>query len=134
MGATPFSYDPSTPAGLVRLLAIDSDSDNARFMDSEITAFLTLNNSNVRLAAAQALDTLASEAALVQGKTKFEGMMLDGQVIADALSKQAGELRRQVYQGEDGSDASPIGWAEWVVDPFSYRDKLVNEMLRQSST
>src|SRR6267378_7217609 len=101
-----FTYDPSTPAGQVRLLCVDADKDNSRFDDAEITAFLSLNNSNVRLAAAQGLDTLASEAALVQGRTRFEGMLLDGQVVAEALAKQALELRRQVHEGEDGTDAS----------------------------
>jgi len=130
----PFSYDPATLVGQVRLLSVDIDAANVSFQDADISAFLAMNNNNVRLSAAQALDTLAANAALVQGRTRFAGIQLDGQVVAEALSSLAAELRRQVHQGEDGSDASPFLIAEMVVDPFSYRDKLVNEMLRQSSS
>jgi len=128
-----FSYDPSTPLGKVRLLAIDTIKDYAYFQDNEIQAFLDLNAGQVQLAAATALDTEAANAALVQGRTRFAGIQLDGQVVAEALSQLAAELRRQVHEGEDGLDASPIDWAEMVVDPFSYRDRLVNQMLRQST-
>lgn len=129
-----FTYDPTTTLGQVRLLAVDFDSANATFQDADIQAFLNLNGQNIRLAAAQAVDTIAALAAAVQGRTRFAGIQLDGSVVAERMSALAGELRRQVYAGEDGSDSSPIDWAEWVVDPFSYRDKLVNEMLRQSAS
>src|ERR1700682_384513 len=122
-----FSYDPSSPLGKVRLLAIDTIKDYAYFQDNEIQAFLDLNAGQVQLAAATALDTEAANAALVQGRTRFAGIQLDGQVVAEALSQLAAELRRQVHEGEDGLDASPIDWAEMVVDPFSYRDRLVNQ-------
>jgi len=118
----------------VRLLCVDFDQTQVTFQDTDIDAFLTLNASNVRLAAAQALDVQASVAAIVQGRTRFAGIQLDGQVVADALTAQAAELRREVYAGEDGTELSPFSIVEWVVDPFSYRDKLVNEMLRQSGT
>src|SRR5712692_1248312 len=123
-----FTYDPTTPRGLVRLLCVDFDQTQVTFQDTDIDAFLTLNASNVRLAAAQALDVQASVAAIVQGRTRFAGIQLDGQVVADALTAQAAELRREVYAGEDGTELSPFSIVEWVVDPFSYRDKLVNEM------
>ena len=129
----PYTYDPSTPRGQVRLLAIDTVAAYAQFQDNEIDAFLTLTGGVVLLAAAQALDTLAANAALVQGRTRFAGIQLDGQVVAEALHTQAMELRRQCYEGDDGSGISPINWAEMVVDPFTYRDRLVNEMLRQST-
>lgn len=128
-----FTYDPTTPRGQVRLLAVDFDLANAAFQDSDVDTFLAMNNGNVRLAAAQALDTQAAEAAIVQGRTRFAGIQMDGQVVADALARLAGELRRQVYAGEDGTDSSPIDWAEMVQDPFSYRDRIWNEMLRQNS-
>jgi len=129
-----FTYDPTTPAGQVRLLAVDEDEANSAFSDADIGAFLALNNSNVRLAAAQALDTLASRAALIQGRTRFAGIQLDGQVVAEALAGLAGELRRQVHEGEDGSDGALISVAEMVLDQFSYREKLINEMLSLSAS
>lgn len=128
-----FSYDPTTPLGQVRLLAVDADAPNARFTDADISAFMALSSNNVRLSAALALDTRAAEAAIVQGFTKFAGILLDGPKVADTLSAAAAELRRQVFEGDDGSDASPFLIAEMVVDAFSYREKLISEMLRQSS-
>jgi hypothetical protein len=128
-----FTYDPATPAGKVRLLAIDTLESDLQFQDSEIQAFLDLQGGNVLLAAAAALDTSAATIARVQGNTKFAGIALDGSKAAVALANLAGELRRQCYEGDDGSGKSPIDWAEMVVDPFSYRDRLVSEMLRQST-
>lgn len=128
-----FNYDPATALGQVRLLAIDTVEAYAAFQDNEIQAFLTLQGGNVLLAAAAALDTSAATIALVQGNTKFAGIVLDGSKGATALSALAQELRRQVYEGDDGTGATPFDWAELVVDPFSYRDRLVNEMLRTST-
>jgi hypothetical protein len=128
-----FTYDASTQPGKVRLLAIDTIEAYAQFQDDEVQAFLDLSSGVVLLAAAQALDTLAANAALVQGRTRFAGVSLDGQVVAEALHTQAMELRRQYHEGDDGGSTSPIDWAEMVVDQFSYRDRLVNEMLRQST-
>lgn len=128
-----FTYDPTTPRGQVRLLGIDADATYAAFQDPDIDAFLTMAGGVVLLASAQVLDTLAARAALVQGRTRFAGVSLDGQVVAEALHTQAMELRRQYHEGDDGGSTSPIDWAELVVDQFSYRDRLVNEMLRQST-
>jgi hypothetical protein len=126
-----FTYDPTTPRGQVRLLAIDTQQDFAAYTDADIDAFLTLSGSVVLLAAAQALDTTAANAALTQGKSSIDGVMLNGEVIALALHTQAMELRRQFHEADDGSGASPITWAEMVVDEFTYRNRLINEMLRQ---
>ena len=128
-----FTYDPTQPSGKVRLLAIDTVSTDQQFSDAEIQAFLDLQGGVILLAAAAALDTSAATIARVQGNTKFAGIMLDGSKAAVALSSLAGELRRQCYEGDDGTGLSPIDWAEMVVDPFSYRDRLVNEMLRRST-
>lgn len=133
MAATPFTYDPLTPRGKVRLLAVDFDAAFAIFADTDVDAFLTMSNGQVLLAAAQMLDTLAARCALVQGKVRLAGVQVDGDVVAASLHSQAMELRREYHEGDDGGTTSPIDWAEMVVDPFSYRERLVNEMLRQST-
>jgi hypothetical protein len=127
-----FSYDPTTPEGQVRLLAVDRLESSASFSDSEITAFLTLNGGVVRLAAAQALEDKAARAAIVQGVTTIEGISVNGTAVAATLTAQAAELRRQYYEGDDGSTGSPIDWAEMVFDDFSYRDRLLGSWLRSS--
>ncbi len=132
MAVEPFTYDITTQRGQVRLLAIDNFAADATFNDNEIDSFLTLTG-HVLLAAALALDTQAANAAIVQGWTKFEDVHLDGTKVAIALHDQAMQLRKQCYEGDDGTGASPFTWAEWVTDPFAYRDRLVNSMLRQST-
>lgn len=127
-----FSYDPTTSRGLVRLLGLDFEEANAVFADADIDAFLSVNNGNVRLAAAQTLDAQAARTSIVQGATTFAGVSMNGHFVAQMLQSLAAELRRQVYDGEDGADLSPIAIAEWVLDPFSYRERVLNEMMRQS--
>lgn len=127
-----FTYDPTTPEGQVRLLAVDRQEAVASFSDPEITAFLSLNGGVVRLAAAQALEDKAARAAIVQGVTNIEGIQVDGTAVARALSAQAAELRRQYYEGDDGSTGSPIDWAEMVLDDFTYRDRLLGSWLRSA--
>lgn len=125
-----FTYDPTTPEGQVRLLAVDRLESSASFSDQEITAFLTLNGGVVRLAAAQALEDKAARASIVQGVTTIEGIAVDGTAVARALTAQASELRRQYYEGDDGGSGSPIDWAEMVFDEWSYRDRLLSGWLR----
>lgn len=127
------TYNVSTPRGLVRLLAVDTVLADAKFQDDEIDAFLTLCGNEVRLAAALALDAKAADVAAVQGVTSVEGITVDGHLAALALRQQADELRRQYHESDDGSSTSPIDWAEWVVDNFSYRDRIIGEWMRQSS-
>lgn len=127
-----FTYDPATAAGQVRLLAADSVELYAKFSDTEIAAFLTLNASNVRLAAAMALEQKAALVTMVQGVTTFEGISVDGASVARVLMEQAAELRRQVYDGEESPEELPFDWAEMVVDTFSYRARLLSQILKQA--
>lgn len=132
MGVLPFSYDVTTQRGLVRLFGIDADGAYNDFNDTEIDAFIS-STGHTLLAAAQVLDTKAAKIIVIQGVTKFAGIMVDGSKAADALHLRAIELRRQVYEGDDGAGLSPITWAEMVLDPFSFRERMVNEMLRLST-
>ena len=50
------TYDITTSVGKVRLMIGDTDTTNEVFTDAEITYFLTLNSSNLNLAAADALE------------------------------------------------------------------------------
>lgn len=127
-----FNYDPLTARGQVRLLAFDFDAAHATFQDAEIDAFLAMNASDVRLSAAQALDVQAAKAAIVQGSVNFAGVSMNGSAVAKTLQDAAAELRRQVYDGDADTDGA-FTWAEMVLDPFSYRERLVDQMLRSSS-
>lgn len=122
-----FTYDVSTSAGRVRLLATDTDVDNAIFQDSEIEAFLAMENNNVKLAAAAALDQIASSEALIQKRIKLLDLQTDGPAVAKALREHAAALRKQA---DDEETAGAFDYAEMVVNPFSARERLWNQRLR----
>src|SRR5258708_7705193 len=102
-----FSYDPATAPGQVRLLAVDTIEASAAFSDAEISSFLTLSGGVVLLASALALDRRAALVALIQAKTTVEGISVDGTVVAQVFHSQAAELRRQCFEAEDRTGASP---------------------------
>lgn len=119
-----FTYDPSTDAGKVRMLCTDRDSANQIFSDTEIDAFLSMEGSSVRRAAALALETIASNEALTQKVIVTLDIETDGAKVSDALLKRAAALRTQ----EDNTGAFAI--AESVNEEFGYRERLEKEALR----
>jgi len=68
----------------------------AVLLDGDIDAFLALEGSNVKLAAAQALDTIASSEAMVQKRITLLDLQTDGPATARALRDHASALRKQV--------------------------------------
>ena len=111
----PPTMDPTTMIGQVRLLATDVDEDNLIFRDAEITAFLTLEGDSIRLAAAQALDTIASNEALVSKKIRTQDLATDGPAVAAELRARAAALRKQV---EDGAETDDSGFDIADFDPY----------------
>lgn len=110
---------PSEEQDDVRLLIADTSAANRLFSTKQIAQFLRLNGANVRRAAAQALDVMASNEAMVSKVIKTQDLSTDGAKVADALRKQAAELRRQADDGEDGSDDSGFEIAEF--EPYPCR-------------
>ena len=105
-----FTYDPTTDAGKVRLLIRDTDtSDPAKqvFQDAEVDALLDLEAGDVKLAAANALDTIASNHALLVKKVKLGDIGTDGPAVAAALRVHAENLRAQAAAG----GADDLGFA-----------------------
>jgi hypothetical protein len=115
------SWDPTTPAGQVRLLISDVDRDHPIFAPDEIDAFLTLEGGDVRLAAAQALDTIASNEAMVSKRIRLLDLSTDGPAVAKALRDHAGRLRDQAETA--GEDAG-FDVAEMVTTQFSWREQV----------
>lgn len=97
----PTAYDPTSDVGMVRLLANDTNSDDYLFTDAEITTFLTLEVGSVKRAAAQAIDTIADNEALLSKAIRTQDVQTDGPKVADSLRKRAAELRAQA----DAQDA-----------------------------
>jgi hypothetical protein len=89
-----FTYDVTTPRGQVRLLLNDVDAATAVFHDAEIDAFLALEGASVKLAAAQAIDTNATNEALASKVIKDHQQQTDGAKVADAMRKHAAGAAR----------------------------------------
>lgn len=120
-----FTYIPSTDAGKVRMLITDRDEDGATFQDEEIQAFLDMNLSSVRLAAAQALETIAANEVLVQKRIETLSLKTDGPKEAEQLIALAKSLREQ-ENNQAGFDI-----AEMVEDPFSARERWRKQWQRE---
>lgn len=90
-----FTYDPTTDIGMVRLLIGDKDAGDPIFTDEEVTALL-LRVDNVTLAAADALDIIASNEAYVQKAIKLLDLTTNGPAVAVALREHATRLRQDV--------------------------------------
>lgn len=85
----------------VRLLVADVDPANQLFTDAQIDSLLTLEGGNVKLAAAQALDAIASSEVLVSKVIRSQDLQTDGAKVADALRKHAAALREQAQSADD---------------------------------
>ena len=125
--AAGFTYDPTTDRGMVRLLITDTDGSDPIFSDTEIDAFLTLNSNSVLLAAAQALDVMAVNEAMVLKVIKLLDLTTNGAAVAKALNDKADALRAQAADADQDFD-----WAEMDLGAFSRRELIIKEALRDA--
>lgn len=128
-----WSFDPSAPVGVVRLLSADYDERNPLFSDESVQALLDLNNQVPRLAAAQALDIVATNEAIVQKMITLLDLKTNGPAVALSLRAQAAELRRQVEFGI-GDPEGVADWVELVYDPFTARQRAISQWLRSDAS
>lgn len=107
--------DVSSLEGLVRVLLPDveqyKDPQNPTadasymFEDWQLTAFLTLNGDKVKAAAADAIDTLATNEAMISKKIRTEDLQTDGPAVANAMRLHATALRAAQRREDDDADA-----------------------------
>lgn len=95
------AIDFTTDVGKVRLLLNDVDETRLVFSDDEIQAFLDIEGSSVKLAAATAIDVNASNEALASKVLRTQDLSTDGAKVAAALREHAARLRAQA-DDEDG--------------------------------
>ncbi len=122
------TYDLATDRGKVRLLCNDTQVATPIFDDAEIDQFLALEASNVKAAAALALETIATSEALTQKSMRVLELQMDGPAVARALLQRAALLRTQANE-----ELPAFDWAETVVDDFSYRERVWKEAQRGSA-
>ena len=125
----PFTTDTTTDIGKVRLLIGDVDLANQIFQDDSISAFLSLESSDIRLAAAQALDTMGSQQVYLLKVLTLPGITTNGALVSKELRERAKALREQVAAGT-GDMTGMIDWAEMVTDDFTLRERVWNQGLR----
>lgn len=121
-----FTYDPTTDRGRVRLLITDVDATQALFSDAEVDTFLALEGA-VKTGAALALETIASNEALVQKATRLLDLQTNGPAVAKELRERAAALRTQAAEGDT---AGAFDWAEMVTGPASAGERILAQALR----
>lgn len=123
-----YTYDPTSSVGKMRLILSDKDEQNVFFQDEELQAFLTMAG-DVRRAAADALDAMASNQAMVLKVIRTLNLSTDGAATARALREHAKTLREQADVAEAGDDGL-FEIAEFAGDVFTRRERVWNEVLR----
>jgi hypothetical protein len=93
-------YDPSTPAGEVRL-RISDITEPYVFADNEISAFLSMSKDSVLRAAAAALMAIASNEALLYKYVRTDDLTIDGAKVATELRLQARQLEAQAADEDE---------------------------------
>lgn len=130
--AITYTYDPSTPAGMVRLLVTDTAVTNADvriFSDQEVGAFLSLEANVVLYAAALGLETIAASEVLIQKRIKLLDLSTDGPAEAAELRALAKSYRDRADAGA-GEDGMDFDIAEMVLNDATYWERVHNELLR----
>lgn len=106
--------DYNTPTGQLRLLIADVDETRYVFDDDQVNAFLAMNAGQVKLAAAAALDTIATDEALASKVIRTQDLQTDGAKLSDSLAKRAAALRQQHFDElEDGGFFEVIEYDSW---------------------
>lgn len=126
-----FTYDASTSIGKVRMLIPDRDEQHAVFTDEEIQAYLEMNDSSVKRAAAEALETIASDNAMTLKVISLLDLSTNGAATSSALMARAAKLRESADQAEAGAEAL-FDWAEPAETVFQQRERIYKQALRSA--
>lgn len=117
----PFTYDPATSRGRVRLLVSDTDAATAAnqiFDDAEIDAFLSLENGEVYAAAAAACGSIAgstARSAIAYRALGRDGLDIDRRSVPEHFRKLAESYRERATKG---APAEEIDSMDYRIGPF----------------
>lgn len=90
--------DVTTDVGRVRLLIADMTEGDFIFPDSNIEAFLDMEDGDLLLASAQALEVMASNEAMVMKKIRLLDLETDGPAVSAELRQLAKSYRDRAEQ------------------------------------
>lgn len=109
-------YD--TPIGQVRLLIPDT-AEPFTFTDEEIQAYLSISKDNIKRAAANALDAIASSTVMLLKLVKTDDITVDGPAVGKELRLRARALRDEA-DADDLEDAMSEGFQ--IINPVYVPD------------
>lgn len=112
------TYDITTNRGKVRLIIGDTSTTACVFSDAEIDVFLSINSSNINLAAADALEAWMAKYTLSPEAEKIGDYSYTNKVI-DKMNKLRNELR------EKDASTPYLTWAE--MDLSGVEDTTISE-------
>lgn len=118
LGLLVFASAPAADAAIVITF------QHTLLSDDDIETFLALQADDVRLAAAMALDTIATNEALVQKRIKLLDITTDGPAVAKSLREHAAQLREEA----DGDDDFDI--AEMVTTGSAWEERIFAQAQR----
>jgi|SRR3990167_726018 len=129
-------YTMDDSVGLITFTAAPANTESVTvtykhslLTDAEIQDFLDLEDDDVKLAAADALDSIASSQALIQKKIKVLDLQTDGPALADALHRLAADYRKQVLDADmQGAD---FDYAEQINDAPGFYEKVIKDWMRE---
>lgn len=119
------TYDLATSVGKVRLKIGDRAVAAAHFTDEEITAALSERGGNINFAAADLLDTWASETTAVAQSYSVPGLSVSTSSQGRDMAARAQALREQEY------NKPAYGTAELNLSPESAAQIVINRALRR---
>lgn len=117
-----FTLDYNTDIGKVRVLVGDTDSTNPWLQDEDYQVYLTLRDNDVRLAAADALDAIATKFTAV-GKFQVMDLHVDMTALSNAMYKRAFQLRTEIEEEHE------FDIAELIDTPAALREKILKGYL-----
>lgn len=126
------AIDLTTDLGKLRLLVSDVTEGDFLFSDEEMEAFLDMEEA-VLPAAARVLEVIAANEVLIQKRITILDLKTDGPAESKELRELAKTWREEWnLASEEEDDYAGFEIAEQVVDVFTYRDRLVNDLLRNA--
>lgn len=123
------AIDYSSPVGQVRALIPDveeidfrDDGELSYLMDDDqIEAFLAINDDNVKRAAADAIDALATSEAYISKVTKTEDLHTDGAKVGNMISLRAQRLRASADADDERDSQDMFNIIPYFPRPAAHR-------------